>query len=235
MTCVLPPRSPKSMSGSPAISAAKRVHRPHWMHRSRSSSTRSLIGTGFSKWRFSSTKRDSPGPNARVWSWSGHSPPRSQTGQSSGWLIEQELEDAVLHRLHVRRLRVDDHAVGHRRRARDLEAAHALDLDQAHAAHADGLHALVPAEARDVGTVLLRDLDEQLAPGRLHFLAVDGERHDVGTGRDRDHEPLVRRPLAHGNGVHHHCALPLRCFRSRRSLHSLRSPRAVRRRGSCVP
>ena len=89
MTWVSAPRSPKSMSGSPAISAAKRVQRPHWMQRSRSRSTRSLIGTGFSKWRFSSTKRDSPGPNARVWSCSGHSPPRSHTGQSSGWLISR--------------------------------------------------------------------------------------------------------------------------------------------------
>ena len=49
MTCVLAPRSPKSMSGSPAISSANRVQRPHWMHRSRSSSTRLLIGIGFSK------------------------------------------------------------------------------------------------------------------------------------------------------------------------------------------
>src|SRR4029450_6421768 len=32
-------------------------------------------------------KRVSPGPWARVWSWSGHSPPLSHMGQSSGWLI----------------------------------------------------------------------------------------------------------------------------------------------------
>src|SRR5215211_1538202 len=31
--------------------------------------------------------RVSPGPWARVWSWSGHSPPLSHMGQSSGWLI----------------------------------------------------------------------------------------------------------------------------------------------------
>src|SRR4030095_5608460 len=31
--------------------------------------------------------RVSPGPWARVWSWSGHSPPLSHIGQSSGWLI----------------------------------------------------------------------------------------------------------------------------------------------------
>ena len=33
--------------------------------------------------------RDSPGPNASVWSWSGHSPPRSHTGQSSGWFTSR--------------------------------------------------------------------------------------------------------------------------------------------------
>ncbi len=59
------------------------------MQRSRSSSTSSLSGIGFSKWRFSSTKRDSPGPNASVWSCSGHSPPRSHTGQSSGWFTSR--------------------------------------------------------------------------------------------------------------------------------------------------
>ena len=49
ITSVSAPRPPKSISGSPATSAAKRVHRPHWMQRSRSSSTRSLIAIGFSK------------------------------------------------------------------------------------------------------------------------------------------------------------------------------------------
>src|SRR5215207_5969467 len=36
-------------------------------------------------------KRVSPGPWARVWSWSGHSPPLSHMGQSSGWLISSDL------------------------------------------------------------------------------------------------------------------------------------------------
>ena len=83
------PRSMKSMSVSPAISSAKRMQRAHWMQRSRSSRTSSLSGIGFGKCRFSSTKRDSPGPNASVWSCSGHSPPRSHTGQSSGWLMSR--------------------------------------------------------------------------------------------------------------------------------------------------
>ena len=64
LTSVWLPRSRKWMSGSPATSLAKRVHRSQRMQRSRSSSTRSLIGMGFSKWRFSSTKRLSPGPKA---------------------------------------------------------------------------------------------------------------------------------------------------------------------------
>ena len=88
-TCVRSLRSTKSINGSPAISSAKRVHRAHWMQRSRSSRISSLRRIGFSQWRFSSTKRDSPGPKASVWSWSGHSPPRSQTGQSSGWLMSK--------------------------------------------------------------------------------------------------------------------------------------------------
>ena len=56
------PRPAKSIWASPAISSANRVHRAHWMQRSRSSSTRSEIAIGFSKCRFSSTNRLSPGP-----------------------------------------------------------------------------------------------------------------------------------------------------------------------------
>ena len=47
------------------------------------------MATGLAKWRFSSTKRVSPGPYAMVWSWRGHSPPLSHTGQSSGWLMSR--------------------------------------------------------------------------------------------------------------------------------------------------
>ena len=55
ITWVSLPRLMKWISVSPATSSAKRVQRSHRMQRSRSSSTRSLIGIGFSKWRFSST------------------------------------------------------------------------------------------------------------------------------------------------------------------------------------
>jgi hypothetical protein len=88
-TCVWSLRSTKSMSGSPAISSAKRVQRAHWMQRSRSRRISELSRMGFSQCRFSSTKRDSPGPNDNVWSCNGHSPPRSHTGQSSGWLMSR--------------------------------------------------------------------------------------------------------------------------------------------------
>ena len=44
---------------------------------------------GFWKWRFSSITRDLPGPQPWVMSCSGHSPPLSQTGQSSGWLMSR--------------------------------------------------------------------------------------------------------------------------------------------------
>ncbi len=44
------------------------------------------IGIGFSNVRFGKRIRVLPGPQRKVRSWSGHSPPLSQTGQSSGWL-----------------------------------------------------------------------------------------------------------------------------------------------------
>ena len=110
---------------------------------------------------------------------------------------QQELEDTVLRLAHVVLLGVHDHAVVHRGRARDLEPAQAFDLDEAHATHADRLHAVVPAEARDVGAVLLGRLDEQLAVRDLDLAAVDGDAHLLGTGTDGQHVLPLRRPLAH--------------------------------------
>ena len=59
------------------------------MQRSRSIATSGESSIGFSKWRFSSITRDLPGPQPCVMSCSGHSPPLSQTGQSSGWLTSR--------------------------------------------------------------------------------------------------------------------------------------------------
>src|SRR6266540_2918686 len=88
-TCSRAPRSNSSMKGSPAISLENRVQRAHSTQRSRSSSTVSPILTGLVKCRLVSTKRVSPGPCTIVWSCSGHSPPLSHMGQSSGWLISR--------------------------------------------------------------------------------------------------------------------------------------------------
>ncbi len=59
------------------------------MQRSRSIATSGDSSSGFVKWRFGSMKRDRPGPQPKAMSCSGHSPPLSQTGQSSGWLTSR--------------------------------------------------------------------------------------------------------------------------------------------------
>ena len=56
------------------------------MQRSRSSAISGETGIGLSKVIFEKRIRVEPGPYRKVRSWSGHSPPLSQTGQSSGWL-----------------------------------------------------------------------------------------------------------------------------------------------------
>jgi hypothetical protein len=79
------PRAYSSRNRSPLIWSQNRVHRAHSTHRSRSSATSGDIGIGFGYTRLASVYRLSPGPNASAWSCRGHSPPRSQIGQSSGW------------------------------------------------------------------------------------------------------------------------------------------------------
>ena len=85
-TCSSAPRSNSSMNGSPEICSLKRVQRAHSTQRSRSSSTWGLTATGLSYLRFWSTNVDVLRPCASAWSCSGHSPPLSHIGQSSGWL-----------------------------------------------------------------------------------------------------------------------------------------------------
>ena len=89
----------------------------------------------------------------------------SRNSSTPSWI----LRDGVV-------LGVHDHPVGDGRGARGRKAAHAVDLDETHAAHADRLHPLVPAEARNVDPVLLRDLDQQFAGLRLHGDPVDRDR-----------------------------------------------------------
>ena len=77
------------MNGSPAICSEKRVQRAQRTQRSRSSNTWLDSGMGFGKVTLTSLKRESPRPLDMAWFCSGHSPPLSQTGQSSGWLIRR--------------------------------------------------------------------------------------------------------------------------------------------------
>src|SRR6478609_8292279 len=80
------------MKGSPAICSEKRVQRAQSTHRSRSSRTWAEMLIGLGKVRLMpprSANRLSPRPLLIAWFWRGHSPPLSQTGQSSGWLMSR--------------------------------------------------------------------------------------------------------------------------------------------------
>ena len=65
------------------------MQRAQSTQRSRSSSTCAEMLIGLGKVRLVSVNRDSPRPLDIAWFCSGHSPPLSQTGQSSGWLISR--------------------------------------------------------------------------------------------------------------------------------------------------
>ncbi len=98
---------------------------------------------------------------------------------------EQELDHRALGLVHALRLRVDDHPVADRRRARRLQLRDALDLDQAHAAGADGLAEFgVVTEDRDLDVAVLGAVDQHHALGRLHFTPIERER-DRLDGRAR--------------------------------------------------
>ena len=80
------PRSWKVSWPSSATSWLNRTQRKHAMQRSRSSATSGERSSGLGKCSFGSSERVRPGPKRKVRSCSGHSPPLSHTGQSSGWL-----------------------------------------------------------------------------------------------------------------------------------------------------
>ena len=95
---------------------------------------------------------------------------------------QEELQHPVLGLLDPLVGRVDHHAVAdlHEAGRRQRGTARTLHVDQAHAAHADRLHARVPAEARNVGAGPLGRSDDQLALGRRHLAAVEGEGELLG-------------------------------------------------------
>jgi hypothetical protein len=93
---------------------------------------------------------------------------------------QQELDDGALGGAHALGLRVDDHAVLDRRRARRLQLRDALDLHEAHAAGADRLAQLgLVAEDGDLDVAVLGTVDEHRPLGRRHLPAVDRERDEV--------------------------------------------------------
>ena len=145
------------MNGSPAICSENRVQRWHSTQRSRSSRTsrgdRDRLGEHPLRRRRTGSPCD---PLAIAWFCSGHSPPLSQIGQSSGWLMQQQLQlrRAAPSRPPARSvLGLDDHAVGDRHACSGLRLGHRpaahLDLDQALPAGAGRLEQRVVAEPRD--------------------------------------------------------------------------------------
>ena len=187
------------MSGSPAISSAKRVHRAHWMHRSRSRSVRGPRAMGLAQWRFSSTKRLSPGPHETAWSCKGHSPPLSHTGQSSGWLRRRNSSTpswafTAAGAFGRDLLALDDRHEASGLQGRTTRPGH---LDEAHPAHADRRHPRVVAKARDVHAGALGGLDDELTVLRLHRAAVKG---DLNHGAPRA-AAAGSRPLSRAGGT----------------------------------
>jgi hypothetical protein len=92
---------------------------------------------------------------------------------------QQELEDAgaPFHRLGV--CRVDDHAIGDRRRARRLQLRHLFDLDQADAARRIDTQPRVIAVIRDLDAGFDRGLQDRCSLGHRDRTAIDGQRHVI--------------------------------------------------------
>ena len=128
----------------------------------------------------------SPCPVDMAWFCSGHSPPLSHIGQSSGWLISSSSIIAALGLLGDRRrqLGVHHHAVGAGRGARRRRLGLALDLDQALPAGADRVEQRVVAEPRDLDAELLGGPDHQRPLGHGDLEPVDGDRHAVDRAGD---------------------------------------------------
>src|SRR4030095_10633932 len=89
---------------------------------------------------------------------------------------QEELQDGLLGRLRLLAGRVDDHALGHARVARDLELRRLLDLDEAHPAVAGDGEARVAGVVRDLDAGLVGRLDHGVAVGDLDLPAVDIKR-----------------------------------------------------------
>ena len=168
LTSMASPRPRKSICASPAISAAKRTQRPHWMQRSRSNSTSSEMGDGLGPVALLLEEPALAGPVGEDLVLQRALAALVAHRAVEGMVHEEELEHPVLRLLDLLRGGVDHHAVGHGHVAGRLQRgpARSRHLDQAHPAHADGLHAGVVAEARDEGAGLLGRGDQELARRR---------------------------------------------------------------------
>ena len=132
---------------------------------------------------------------------SGHSPPLSHTGQSSGWLISRNSKTPARASTHLGRARVHHHAVGADGRARRLQLRHLLDLDDADPAGAVDAERRVIAVVRDLDAVLERRLEDgrPLLDGERP--AVNGERDCVHRGSGPDHNGFAVRLTALQGGT----------------------------------
>src|SRR5262249_27102293 len=92
---------------------------------------------------------------------------------------QEELEHAGARRLHVRRPRRYDHAVGADGRTGGLQLRHFFDLHDAHAARAVDADARVIAVVGDRDSAFDRGLENCLAFLDSHRLAVDRQRYSV--------------------------------------------------------
>src|SRR5262249_51853809 len=98
---------------------------------------------------------------------------------------QQKFERALARLANLWRFGVHYHALGHGKRAADLQFGSLFHLHQAHAARGLQRQAVVIAERRDLDAHLLGGIDNQSSRRRLHRLAVDRQVNDVTHRFDR--------------------------------------------------
>src|ERR671917_124286 len=136
------------------------------MQRSRSIATSGDSSSGFLKWRLGSMKRDRPAPQPKEMSCSGHSPPLSHTGQSSGWFTSRNSTIAF-----CACFTRSEVVITTMPSFTGIEQA--VDLHETHAAGAHGRSELaLVAEVGDLDVAVLGGVHEHHALGRLHLAAV---------------------------------------------------------------
>src|ERR1700757_2493714 len=121
-------------------------------------------------------------------SWSSHSPPLSQTGQSSGGLVSRNSSMYLADWVGVS---ANDHAVGRDERAGGLQLRGLLNFDQAHAARGLERKAWVVAERGNFRAEPPRCFNDQRALRQLNFSVVHLELDEFLVGHE-----FLARPFA---------------------------------------